>query len=157
MACTPAMAFRLFSSLEGLDFPAGPGAGIAGCGCGCGGDDVHPINEESRLSRTNPLDEYYSVVGALFWFPCTYSNRRPHESCLLVRDERMCPKMKVPRSPGHGFGPGDFVDLGRTRERGCDPPVRVTRHCLPTPGLKPVPPSRRHYRLQQQKQVVWLC
>lgn len=31
MACTPAMAFRLFSSLEGeADFSAGPGAGIAG-------------------------------------------------------------------------------------------------------------------------------
>lgn len=30
MACTPAMAFRLFSSLEGeVGFSAGPGAGIA--------------------------------------------------------------------------------------------------------------------------------
>lgn len=31
MACTPAMAFRLFSSIEGeVGFSAGPGAGIAG-------------------------------------------------------------------------------------------------------------------------------
>lgn len=29
MACTPAMAFRLFSSLESVGFSAGPGGGIA--------------------------------------------------------------------------------------------------------------------------------
>lgn len=52
MACTPARALRLFSSLEGGGFSAGPGAGIAG---GRNGRRLAD-HESCNLSReTNPF------------------------------------------------------------------------------------------------------
>lgn len=58
MACTPAMAFRLFSSLEGeVGFSAGPGAGIAS-----GGGGVWPITRikgRQTFKQTNSLCQVY--------------------------------------------------------------------------------------------------
>lgn len=133
MACTPAMAFRLFSSLEEeVDFSAGPGAGIAGGG----GGGVWPITRKANR-RSKQITRLFSPVTNSSSEPClSYSVMYTTAVAISAwfRDGRIYnPQRKVPRSPGHGFGPGDCcVDPGTGPGNDVvgEPQVPVTRQHL---------------------------
>lgn len=150
MACTPARAFRLLSSLEGGGFSAGPGAGIAG---GRNGRRLADHESCSLCEKQNPLKSNLLFPGRRPLLLSLYSRRRRrrrrrHER--LIRDGRthwVCnPQAEMPRSPGRGFGPGSSADHGTGQGRAAQSGCHAGDHLNPPPEPKPVPPSRRrHY------------
>lgn len=138
MACTPAMAFRLFSSLEGVGLSAGPGAGMAAAAAASGRS-----REKQTFKTKFPFGPvHYPSSANYLIFPVTTAVARS----ALDRDERTCVtppvgNAEVPRSrirPGEVLlimdGPGSCEGEGATRSL-----VRVTR-VLPThPGAQARP------------------
>lgn len=153
MACTPAMAFRLFSSLEGAGFSAGPG--IAGGARRRRRRSLadHEGENAGRSRKQGPLCSglLKSLVGALFCFACFFflpTTKSPSPEALGSLRRSARPRAKVPRQPpatdsARGIG---LVDLGtgpgKNKGGGARPRCHAGGGQLPTPELKPVPPSR---------------
>lgn len=119
---------------------------------GGGGDGVWPITRKSRRSnRVSPVQfsEQPRRRPLFFWSFPVY-NRRRHKRLVVTKVQYCNTPNEVPRSPGHGFGPGDGRSWnGRAREEGGRQAPQVTRpggraHLtsgLPgRPALPPPPP-----------------
>lgn len=119
MACTPAMALRLFSSFEKTcAFSAGPEAGMAAAAATGGG--FWPITREKQTFQTRPVNEVTRLVDALCCcFFLVSTNNRRHHKALVLRWRHKQPwtskrNAEVPRSR---IRPGDLLILERARER----------------------------------------
>lgn len=145
MACTPAMAFRLFSSLEGVGFSAGPGAGMTEAAAASGRSRE---KQTSRSKQSSLLVQFTIPLRRIIWLSLSQSPS-PEALWFVVNVRVLHPpdgNAEVPRSrirPGEVLlildGPGDVK--GREGRRARSSGSRG--YYLPTPELKPVPPSRR--------------
>ena len=108
MACTPAMAFRLFSSLEEeVGFSAGPEAGIAdGQRRRLADYETSKQTFKTNTGLSSPVSNSSSEPCLVY--PVMYTQSPSPNALGFVTDVSINnPQSKMPRSPGHGFGPGD--------------------------------------------------
>lgn len=155
MACTPAMAFRLFSSLEGAGFSAGPG--IAGGARRRRRRSLadHEGENAGRSRKQGPLCSglLKSLVGALFCFACFFflpTTKSPSPEALgSLTNVRPPQSQSAEATPGHGFGPGDWPrrswDGPREGQGGGERAPGVTRGAASCPP-RSSSPSRRPAR-----------